>query len=171
MSPIKALFLLLTIAPLNCLALSTDKDQPVEIFADSADIDQSTGITTYLGSVKITQGSMELLADKVVIENKENKPDKLTATGQPAKFKQLPDNEKVYVHGIGNTMVYQIHDEELILTDKAELHQGGNKFTSDRIVYDRIKARLKAGAAAQGKERVHVTLQPEAMQGKEPSKK
>ena len=47
------------------------------------------------------------------------------------------------------------------MTDNAELSQGSDRFSSDRIVYDRVKAKLKAGAAAKGSERVRVTIQPQ----------
>ena len=153
--------------PVICLLLSSmahslpsDKDAPVNIEADSGEIDQATGTTIYQGDVIITQGSMKLEANKVTVQYKNKKPYRLTATGTPARFKQKPDETKPWVTGQGNSIVYLIHSEELILTDNAELNQGADSFSSDRIVYDRVKAKLKAGAAAKGKQRVKVTIQP-----------
>ena len=141
-------------------SLPSDKDAPVNIEADSGEIDQATGTTIYQGTVIITQGSMKLEAHKVTVQYKDKKPYQLTATGTPARFRQKPDESKDWVKGRGNKIVYLIHSEELILTDNAELQQGGDSFSSDRIVYDRVKAKLRAGAAAQGKQRVKVTIQP-----------
>ncbi|BAO43381.1 lipopolysaccharide transport periplasmic protein LptA [Thiolapillus brandeum] len=143
------------------LALPSDKDAPVEIEADSADIDGATNTTTYRGKVRISQGSMELKADKVVITFKGRKPHILTATGTPAKFRQKPEQDKGWVTGQGRTIVYRINSEELVLTGNAVLTQNDDSFRSDRIVYDRVKARLKAGAAAQGSERVKVIIHPQ----------
>jgi len=140
--------------------LPSDKDMPVNIEADSGEIDQATGTTVYQGDVIITQGSMKLEAHKVTVEYKDKKPHQLTATGAPARFKQKPDESKEWVHGKGNKIEYLIDSEELILTDNAELKQGDDSFSSDRIVYDRVKSKLKAGAAAKGKQRVRVTIQP-----------
>ena len=145
------------------VGLSSDKDAPVELEADSADINQKTGTTIYQGRVKVTQGSMILTADKVVIDYKDNKAHKFTATGTPARFQQLPDNEETPIKGKGQTILYLIKSEELVLTGDAELHQGGDRFSSDKIVYDRVKAQLKAGSAAQGSERVRVTIQPDKL--------
>lgn len=145
-------------------SLPSDKDAPVNIEADSGEIDQATGTTIYQGDVIITQGSMQLEAQKVTVLYKNKKPHRLTATGGPARFKQKPDESKPWVHGKGNKIVYLMHSEELILTDNAELQQGGDSFRSDRIVYDRVKAKLKAGAAAEGKQRVNVTIQPKNIQ-------
>ena len=155
-------FLILTLlatAPV-ALALPSDKDAPVEIEADSADIDQKTATTTYRGKVKIRQGSMQLRADKVVITFRNRKPGKLTATGKPASFKQRPEKNKPWVTGQGRRIVYDINSEELTLTGDAVLTQNNDSFRSDRIVYDRVKARLKAGAAAKGSERVKVIIHP-----------
>ena len=44
--------------------------------------------------------------------------------------------------------------------DEAELRQGRDSFRSDRIVYDRVRSVVKAGAAAQGKQRVRISIQP-----------
>ncbi|WP_456373242.1 lipopolysaccharide transport periplasmic protein LptA [Thiolapillus sp.] len=154
------LILLLALSP-TLMALPADKDAPVEIEADSADIDGKTNTTTYRGKVRIRQGSMELRADKVVIEFRGRKPDTLTATGRPARFRQLPAKGKGWVTGQGKTIVYRINSEELVLTDDAVLTQNEDSFRSDRIVYDRVKARLKAGAAAEGSERVKVIIHPQ----------
>ena len=77
---------------------------------------------------------------------------------------QLADGEPEPVRGKGRTILYLIHSEELVLMDDAELEQSGDSFTSDRIIYDRVKARLKAGAAAKGSERVRVTIHPDKLQ-------
>lgn len=145
-------------------SLPSDKDAPVDIEADSGEMDQAMGTTIYQGDVIITQGSMRLEAQKVTVLYKNKKPYRLTATGTPARFKQKPDESKPWVHGAANKIVYLMHSEEVILTDNAELKQGGDSFRSDRIVYDRAKAKLKAGAAAEGKQRVKATIQTKNIQ-------
>lgn len=142
-------------------ALPEDQDAPVEIEADSADIDQAKNRTIYQGDVKITQGSMELAADRVVIQYKGNKPHEIIATGAPARFRQLPAKDKPWIKGRGKRIVYRIHSEEVVLSGDAELTQERDSFRSDRIVYDRKAARLKAGSAAGGKERVKMVIHPE----------
>ncbi|MGV6826533.1 MAG: lipopolysaccharide transport periplasmic protein LptA [bacterium] len=142
------------------MALSTDRDQPVEVVADSVEIDEAAGTSIYIGEVEINQGSIQLLADKVTVFYQQSKVQRLLAEGKPVKFRQLPDDSKEYVKGRGNRVEYMVQTEELILTDNAVLTQGKDSFSSDRIVYDRHQAKLKAGAAAQGKQRVRVTIQP-----------
>jgi lipopolysaccharide export system protein LptA len=144
------------------VALSSDKDQPIDIVADSVAINESTGTSTYTGNVEINQGSIRLRADRVVVEHRPGEVRKIDATGAPARFRQLPDNSDQYVNGSAERLHYRLDSEELVLSGEAELTQGKDRFSSDRIVYDRVKAVVKAGAAAQGKERVRVTIQPGA---------
>jgi len=154
------LFVMLCSLSSVALSLASDRDAPINIEADSGEMDQAMGRTTYIGNVIITQGSMKLVADKVTVQYKDKKPYQLTAIGKPAHFEQKPDESKPLVYGQGNTLQYMMQSEELILIDNAELRQGKDSFVSDRIVYDRAKAKLKGGAAADGKERIKFTIQP-----------
>lgn len=142
------------------LALSSDRQQAVDIAADSVDIDEAAGVSTYSGNVEINQGSIRVQAAKVVVEHKPGQRRMIKASGKPARFRQLPDNSKEYVNGQAQRIEYGLDSEELVLIGKAKLTQGKDSFSSDRIVYDRVRSVVKAGAAASGKERVKVTIQP-----------
>jgi len=153
------LFLLLAMGiAANALALPDDKDQPVELAADSVDMDQSKGVSVYRGNVDLRQGSMQLLADVVTVKHEGRAPTHITATGNPVRFKQ--DTAEGVVRGKALKADYGVDAETLILTDKASLTRAGNTMKSDRIVYDRVRHQVKGGAAAEGKKRVFMTLQP-----------
>lgn len=142
------------------LALSDDKNQAIELEADSVDIRESEGISVYQGNVILRQGSIEVNADKVTVQHKSGKPTKVLATGSPVRFRQRPGDGKPDINGQADQVEYRVDSEELILSGKARLSQGKDSFASDRIVYDRVKAVVKAGAAAKGSERVRITIQP-----------
>jgi len=148
----------------SALALSSDKDQPIEVEANGVEIDEGKAISYYRGDVVIVQGSIRLEADLVEVHYKGSKPERLIATGNPVRFQQRPDDGKELVKGEGKRLDYMVATEEMILTDQAVLRQGKDSFRSDRIVYDRVQAKLKAGAAAAGKERVRVQIQPKSAQ-------
>ena len=141
-------------------ALSTDKDQPISIEADSVDIDDKKGVSIYRGSVKVRQGSIRLEADRVTVYHPGKKADKLVAVGKPVKFRQRPDNSDKDVKGRSLRLEYFATSEELVLIDQARLEQGSQSFAGDRIVYDRRQAVVKGGAAVGGKERIKIILDP-----------
>jgi lipopolysaccharide export system protein LptA len=145
----------------QALALSTDKDQPINIEADSVDINEATETAIYRGNVVLIQGSINLNADKVVVVKFQSDNPLITATGNLVRFSQLPDGETERVKGKSLKAEYEMKSEKVELTGKAELVKGPNTFRNDRIIYDRQKAMVKAGTSAAGKERVKITIGPQ----------
>lgn len=156
---------LLAIAVLGALsapahALSTDKDQPLDLEADSAEIDEGKGMSIYTGNVIAVQGSMRLESDRLVVFHAGTKAERLEAEGKPARFQQLADDSPEPIKARARRLEYQFDSEELILTGDAVVLQGKDTFQSDRITYDRVRSIVKGGAAAKGKERVRITVDP-----------
>ncbi|MES9897521.1 MAG: lipopolysaccharide transport periplasmic protein LptA [Sedimenticola sp.] len=149
---------LLPAMPSLAQALQSDKNQPTQIEADSVEIDDGKGISIYKGNVVMTQGSIQFKADKVVVTQREEKADQITATGTPVQFQQEMDNNEGMVKGRSKRIEYEADSEILYMINDAVLTQNKDTFTSDRITYDRAKAVVKAGASAKGKERVRVTI-------------
>lgn len=153
------LFVLLIASP-PLWALKSDKSKPVEVEADSFNLDETTQLTVYSGNVIITQGSMEIKADKVTIHGSRGNTDKVIAVGNPVKFKQQPDGEQGLIRGEAQRFEYLVNKDTLILINKATLWQTGNTFSSDRIIYDSKRSLVKAGDNASGSKRVKIILQP-----------
>ena len=139
------------------VALESDKEQPIELAADSVDIDESKGTSVYRGDVDLRQGSMHLQADVVTVYQNKRKPTKIIAEGRPVKFQQQSD--KGLVKGRGKRAEYEVGSENLVMIGDAVLLQGNDSMRSDRIVYDRVKSVVKAGAAAKGKQRVRISIE------------
>ena len=151
------LALMLMFATAVGLALESDKDQPIELAADSVDIDESKGMSVYRGDVDLRQGTMRVQADVVTVHQNKRKPTKIIAEGRPVKFRQ--QSEKGPVKGEAKRVEYEVDSENLVMIGNAVLIQGKDSMRSDRIVYDRIRSVVKAGAAAKGKQRVRIKIQ------------
>lgn len=149
--------------PLPVLALSTDQEQPINIEADTADLDDNTGTSIYRGNVIVTQGSIRLTGDVVTVFSPQHTLEKVKAEGNPATFKQRPDAKDQDMRARSLQMEYFVDTEKLILLKKANLWQEGDEISGNRIDYD-IKADL--GRATKGEnERVRVILQPKPETG------
>lgn len=156
--PIWPLIFLLCFASSLAHALSSDKDQPVSIEADSVDIDEGTETAIYRGNVILIQGSINLNANRVVVHNFQSDSARIVATGNQVKFSQKQDGNGQLIKGQANQAEYGINSARLELTGKASLVKGKNTFRNDKIIYDREKAIVKAGTSAKGKERVKITI-------------
>lgn len=154
-----ALLLLVGMTPTASFALSNDQEQPILVEADSVDIDEGKGVSVYQGQVDVKQGSIHITADKVTVYRKEKRTDRVLAVGAPVRFEQKTDKGQL-VKGNALKVEYQVSSDELTLTGEALLTQGEDRFSSDRIVYDRKNAKVKAGASAEGTQRVRITINP-----------
>lgn len=140
-------------------ALEADRDQPINIEADTVDIDERNDTSVYRGDVVVTQGSMTLRADVVTLDGLRD-PSKITAEGQPVKFRQLPDGDGEEVRGEAQRLEYLVPDDKLFLFDQAKIWQGENSFGSDRIEYDVERELVRAGDRNDRGKRVKVIIQP-----------
>ena len=153
------LAVLAAFSPLAALALSSDREPPMYIEADRADIDDKNGVSVYTGNVKVTQGTFQLLADKLTVHINDSQIQKAVATGNPARYKQRPDGKDEDIEAEALQMEYYASPERIVLRERAVASQGGDEFRSDKIVYDIKKDIVNAGTG-KGDSRVHITLQP-----------
>ncbi len=156
-----AALLMTFVVPPQALALKTDQEQPVYLEADNVELDEQKSESIYKGNVQIQQGSMHILADEVTVHHyPDRRPEHITAVGAPVKYRQKIEGQKQEVQAEALRMEYDAGKDELTLIGKAVLFQGQDTFRSDRIVYDRANAQVKAGASVQGKERVKIRINP-----------
>lgn len=138
-------------------ALPDDKEQPINVSADSAQKNSNEGTTIYQGNVIITQGSIQINGDIITIFDSNGTVEKMVATGQPAKFKQTPEVGAADMIATGNSIEYDVSQETLLILENALLEQEGRTTNSNRITYDMNTTIVTAGDA---NGRVKMTLQP-----------
>ena len=130
----------------NCsLALSTDKQQDIQIEADSAEMDDMKGITIYRGNVVVDQGSIHMTGHTMTVYNDDNDETELVIMeGQPATYRQLPEDSKIYDEAEALQMEYYALKDYVILIDEALVTQEGLRFSGSRIEYDTVLSQVKA---------------------------
>lgn len=138
---------------------SDDSDEPISIKADSAEINENTGVGIYRGNVRVTQGSMVLTGNTIVIEAEDKKVRKIKAEGDLSTFRQAGNDGKT-VYAEAAKMVYDIGKKQIVLTENAKLTENGNTLASDSIVFDTDKKTVSGGSST-GNGRVSITVLPE----------
>ncbi len=157
--------------PMEAIALSNDRDQPIDLEADTADIDDAKGISIYTGNVVLTQGSMQIKAHKLTLyNNKNNELEKAIAEGSSKKlttFKQRPEGKDNDFFARSEKIIYYLTQSKIHLLKKAYVSQDGDIFRGNKIVYDTKNETIvasseknKEGQPVANGERIHITLQP-----------
>ncbi|MET1079201.1 MAG: lipopolysaccharide transport periplasmic protein LptA [Pseudomonas sp.] len=150
----------------NAWALPTDREQPIRVQADSAELDDKQGVAVYRGGVVITQGTLKITGDTVTItQNKSGDIEVFTAVGKPAYYEQKPSTDKEIVKAYGLTIQYFAANERIVLIDQAKVVQEGNTFEGEKIVYDTQRQIVNAGRAngtsvTSPRPRIDMVIQP-----------
>lgn len=161
MSP-RAASTLLTIAVLlasaGAQARQSDRNQPMDIDAghQAGTLDDSAPIVLSQGVV-ITQGSLNIEADRAEITTRNGDPVRVVLSGTPATMKQEMDDGSPMT-ARGNRIDYNIVDDTMVLTGNAHVEQPQGNMRSQRIVYNMQTERVEAGGEGAG--RVQMRLQP-----------
>lgn len=147
-------------------ALPSDRDQPIRIQADSAELDDRQGVAVYRGDVIITQGTLKITGDTVTItQTASGDIDVFTSVGNLAYYEQKPAVDKDIVKAYGKTIQYFASNERIVLIDQAKVIQEGNTFEGEKIVYDTRRQIVNAGRATNTdvstpRPRVDMVIQP-----------
>jgi lipopolysaccharide export system protein LptA len=159
MNPVKLLVVLFCLIPISAAALTSDKEQPIQIEADRLDIDEARHISHYQGNVEMTQGSLNFSADSIIFHFDENNDLQwLQLEGQPAQFKQLNDDQTA-VTGSALRMNYYQTKSLLELRGQARFQSVQDTIESESITINTNTDALQAGGE-QGKGRVRMLIQP-----------
>jgi lipopolysaccharide export system protein LptA len=142
------------------MALESDAQQPIYIDSNTATYNDKAQTSIYTGNVVTTQGSLKVWSDKLVVYLKNGGIHKLVATGNPARFEQIPSKGAEKIKGEALTGEYYPAKNLLILKKKAVVRQGDHKTVSDLIRYDSRNALVKAGEKSSDSKRVHSVFIP-----------
>ncbi|TBU98911.1 lipopolysaccharide transport periplasmic protein LptA [Stutzerimonas kirkiae] len=170
MSCVKTLHLLLglsaSLLAASAWALPEDRNQPIRVQADTAELDDKQGVAVYRGDVVITQGTLKITGDTVTItQTASGDIDVFTSVGKPAYYEQKPALDKPIVKAYGLTIQYFSSNERIVLIDQAKVVQEGNTFEGEKIVYDTRRQIVNAGRANDSsittpRPRVDMVIQP-----------
>lgn len=153
--------LLLAGAAAHALALPTDRNQPIEIEADSAERDDARGVSVYQGNVVYTQGTIRLEADEVrIFEDGTRRVVRVEAEGSPVRFKQRIEGHDEDMRAQARRMDYFVEPERLVLQIDAHVWRLDTELSAEVINYDPVRDVVNAERGAADSGRVRIIIQP-----------
>lgn len=160
------IFMLLLIFSQAGHAERGDSEQPVGIEADRVLIDNAKQVSTFEGRVQMTQGTMLMRADKLVVVQDAQGMKHGTAYGHPASFRQKRDGLDEYVEGYAERIEYDMDSDVVDFYVQARVKRSQDDLRGDHITYNAKTENFQAvGSKAAGGEapsRVHAVLHPKA---------
>lgn len=140
-------------------ATQADRDQPVNVTANSFSGSQDSGKTTFTGNVKIDQGTLHADGNSAVgYFDQNNQVQRVVLTGSPAHMQQKLDDGTM-VHGQANTIDYTVSQNTVVLTgDASVVQEGKGSFHGAKLTYNTGSGQINGEGGTGGQ--VHMTLQP-----------
>ena len=83
----------------DVLSEKSDKDKPIEIEADSMTVDDSKSTSIYDGDVILTQGTLIIKADTLIVREDKQGFQHSTSIGKPTTFKQKMEGSDKFIQG------------------------------------------------------------------------
>ena len=118
---------------------------------------------TFDGHVRIDAApSGSLRSDQAVVEFRDNRLVRATASGKPAEFEQPRSDTQQLAHGHADEIVYDVDEGTVRLSNDAWLSDGVNEISGPLLVYNIRAQRVQAASQAGSDQRVHITIQPQS---------
>jgi lipopolysaccharide export system protein LptA len=144
---VSALLVALATAP-PALGEKADRDKPINFAGDTGDANLQARGGTLAGHVIITQGTLEIRADRIVFRQNADNTLSATAYGNPVAVRQKRDGVDQYYEGYAQRLEYDGSKELVELFDNALLKRGQDEIRSNYVSYNTATELFKAEGRA-----------------------
>lgn len=166
-----AVFLIGSALCLPASAEKADKDKPTNIEADRMSSDDARRMSIFEGNVVLSNGTMAVRADRIVVRQDADGFQFATAYGKPVKFRQKGDakggKEGIWTEGEALRIEVDSRNERVELFERARVTRGEDVVNGEYIFVDQrteffsVSAAKDAAPASPGG-RVKAVIQPKS---------
>ncbi len=165
----------LVLVPLTCIAEQADRNKPTNIEADVATVDQNNRVKTLEGNVILSQGTMRLTAQKMVVKEDEEgyiRAEIFGGNAAQVAFRQKREGSEEFMEGFADRAEFDDRADTLKLFSRARLKNGADELKGEYIYYNSATEVVQARNSIPGTKpatevpttpgRVNITIQPRA---------
>jgi lipopolysaccharide export system protein LptA len=136
------------------LAERGDRNQPVHIEANRITVDEARKVQIFEGNVQLTQGTMVLRAERLVVNQDPDGYQKgiaYSGNGRLASFRQKREGKNEYIEGEAERIEHDSKAEKAELFNRAHIKSGLDEVHGQYISYDaRSENYVVSGTAPSG---------------------
>jgi len=158
--------MILLALPAPLPALQTDRQQPLEVNADTTDGTLGDGMATLKGNVEIRQGSLLIRANIAEVEKVDGRVRRFELNGTPVHLQQEIENEGL-VSAEALKIDYVVATGIVTLTGAADVVHPQYHISGEVLEYDMNTQHFK-GSGGDGNGRIRIRLDPEVVPGSVP---
>jgi lipopolysaccharide export system protein LptA len=155
-----------------------DREKPINVSADELTANNEIQESVFKGNVVLTQGTLRIAADRVVIREDKDGYRYAVAYGSPVAFRQKRDKVDDFIEGWAERAEYDNKSEVMKLYNKARIKSSQGDLAGEFISYNTARELFQVTGADPGSTnpapgRVKMTIEPRknAAGGKDPKAK
>jgi lipopolysaccharide export system protein LptA len=142
-----------------------DREKPINVSADELTANNEIQESVFKGNVVLTQGTLRIAADRVVIKEDKEGYRYAVAYGSPVAFRQKRDKVDDYIEGWAERAEYDNKSEVMKLFNKARIKSSEGDLAGDFISYNTAREVFQVTGATPGSSnpvpgRVKMTIEP-----------
>lgn len=147
-----------------------DHDMPINLEADQVLIDDALQISTFTGNVRLSQGSLLIRGDKIVVMQDKGGFKHAVAYGKTADFRQKREGLAGYVEGYGERIEYDTRSGTFDIHIQARLKRDQDEVLGEHITYNINTEIFQVNGSSPSSgdappQRVRAVLQPKSKEG------
>jgi len=109
--------------PAGAQGVKADRNAPIQVEADHMTYDDAKQVNVFTGRVQMVRGGLTVMADRIVLRQDDAGNQFATATGEPARFRQLRQAEGDVIEGEAKTLDYDSRGDVLKLREDASMRR------------------------------------------------
>lgn len=113
-----------------------DRDKPVTLEADRVEIDDAKKEAVFHGNVTLTQGTLMMKADRIIVKQDADGFQYGIAYGDQAYFRQKREGVDEYIEGFADRLEYNGKADKVEMFTDAHLKRGADEVRGDYISYN-----------------------------------
>jgi lipopolysaccharide export system protein LptA len=153
-----------------CQAERADREQPIHLEADQVTIDDIGQTSTFTGNVRLTQGTMQLIGDKIRVSRLEDGFKLVNIYGNTASFRQKREGLEEFIEGYGEHIEYDTRDATVDFYGSARVKRALDEVRGEHITYSMKTETFQVSGAPASQDapaqRVRAVLLPKAEETK-----
>ncbi|AKC87613.1 lipopolysaccharide transport periplasmic protein LptA [Pseudoxanthomonas suwonensis] len=144
--------------PALALAKASDRNQPMTLDSDQSDCNQAEANArcVFTGNVVITQGTLDIRADRAEIVQRNGEIDQVLLTGKQASMKQQMDDGTT-MNARADRIVFEPRKDLLTLTGNFQVESPRGSNSGQKMVYNLGTGQMQSGGDGT---RVRTVIQP-----------
>jgi lipopolysaccharide export system protein LptA len=168
------LVIALAVTAFPALAERADREKPITLEANRISVDDVKKVQIYEGNVVLSQGTLVIRSDRIVVTQDADGFQRGVATGGPgglARFRQKREGKDEFIEGEGERIEHDARGEKTEFFVRAWVRSGLDEVKGNYISYDGLNEKylVTSGVSADGKGpakaeggRVRAIIQPKS---------